>query len=624
MPQKKLPWLLRKLGLSLQVACQALIISLILVLMRVSQTHKGIATVPEATAPIFDGTRFNVAALWSLSVAWTTVPSLVMIFYGAFFQGMLDQLKICQPIMELHRKQRTYLDNRMWTRSWWPPLKKRRRKKPKLGETSSTAKLTLLLDYRQFLPVEDFIRAFSNKHYVLGVCIIIRILLILAVTLSAAILSVVTVPIEYDMTVNVTSYFDTYQADGMKAPLRPAFDVSSSTLIYGAEPIAWTTFNYSFQPFQTSPNLGNGSIKARTEAYSARLDCAAVPYQQAYAAGAISVTPPDNLNASYLTINFIQEGCEIRHGFGLSTQKEQVARMFAVTNCPGPLSGRGRTRLGMLAGQYDGNALLHLANLSIISCLPSFWNTTGEVTVATSDTGGVGKILSFEPDGPDVEIFPTFRQPLLDKLPQNVIQDVDSNYDMDSMARLAFNYATIRNRDSPFDNATLITSLNVAFRAFYASFITTVAYFPTDAPTPVAATLIRAEPRLFVISAVAFPVVGILAAAMLATCWVAVYAHRNRAVLREKVDPVVLGHAQLIGVDEGTDVGKYLAAVRGDIETVHGGDVDNADVVKHARKDWRLRDWKVWLDLEGRVRVESPTGEAVASIGSTFLGRLSD
>jgi len=139
-----------------------------------------------------------------------------------------------------------------------------------------TTECSLFLDYSSYVPFQNAYEAFRNKHWVLGICMLISTALSPSLaSLSAAVLT--TASVQSNSTIPLTAnYFFNDSVMVSNTSLHPAFDIVSATRIYGGNPPPWTTETYAFLPFTSASNSASGNITAENMGYSVQLDYAII------------------------------------------------------------------------------------------------------------------------------------------------------------------------------------------------------------------------------------------------------------------------------------------------------------------------------------------------------------
>lgn len=180
----------------LLLASEILILVAITVLWVLTTRNNGFVDVPDTPSTIEGSQNIHGALLWAYSLLWTFLPAFVVSMCGAFFSTTLQALEDCQPTIELRkhtnssRKTCSYDASNAgcilpWCRKATSP------EAPK----KSTAKLTVLLDYGgEWLPLVDTFHAFRNKHFLIGLCMMVKWSFAAIGPLASAIISIGNVP----------------------------------------------------------------------------------------------------------------------------------------------------------------------------------------------------------------------------------------------------------------------------------------------------------------------------------------------------------------------------------------------------------------------------------------------
>ncbi|KAK1829125.1 hypothetical protein QBC39DRAFT_392809 [Podospora conica] len=653
-PKKRPPLLLTRRGMLLQLSCQLAIIITLLMLLKRSDSNKGIATVQESDTPSYDEARgFKSAPIFSSKIVWATVPAWIISAYSALWSAMLDALMAVHTDIELNKKyQKPLLGRRktlgkLWQRFYQSlPLPSAwRRQSPAPPPQSaqaghSTAKRTILLDYGEW-PILNGFKAFRTGHIILGFSLILRAGLWSAGGLSAAIFDVADVPFKTSVTLHSDAFFDEflgyYEGDlsRQQEPALRAFDVVSATLIRGGQNLSWTTGTHSFLPYLPSQISTSGNYTFDTEAYWASIQCNYYTGEKLRTEGFLEQALWDpELGSAQIRLHYSHAGCEINKWFNVFNHTEYYARSFSTTECG---LAQGRARLGFFTGRYreasfpDPDGFL-LTEMVIMTCKPDFHraNVTVTVSISDSETPGrkpVARILHFEEKpGSTESLWPYFFKRFIDNLPIYNVGTQASLRDVDSFGRLVIDHASDRPRLDyiPMD-ARLPHSFEAVFRGVYSNYVSLMAY--SDAPRrEVQGTLAQDQVRLFVVYQATYAVVAIVAAALLTTLFLAVYLVRNRDIIRDHQE-LMLGTAFLLrdvtvrGTPSG--VGEYLDAVKDRAKAT-----PDVNLVKVAEQHADLNDWEAWVE-GGVMRMENPRAVSagstptVAGNSPTGLGPLS-
>jgi hypothetical protein len=528
---------------------------------------------------------------------WTTLPTIIITVYAKFYSTMVEKLKNSQPMMEL-------LDSPQ--RPGTSLLKRLRRDKTGAAQAEkskpSTVERTLLLDYHKYWPLSDSWHAFQNRHYLVGVCMLINVALVVSSSLGAATFSTATVIVNSTTTISFTSFFDELTPDRKSA--LPSFDAASATLVSGASSGPWTTSQYSFNPFSgvNTPSRP-GSLMGNTLAYYSTLDCVVI------AEGDPSLILSAGGSTDSFTVNytFTDRGCPVTQVVNV-TPFDLFAKSWIEPHCnSSTVNARDHVRIGLIAGQHDATSATRLANTTLLSCIPTFWNATATVITAVNNaTSRPGQQLDFSLSSSNATDFqPEFWQVWLENLPMYKSLDPGAEYNMDRLANIVYNLALVRDTSNPFNSTLLLLALPDVFNAVVATFVGKWAYKEsTEQLLP--GTFSALELRLFVVPGTTAAVLAVLFLALLSTVWTWVYVARNRDVLEREVK-LMLGHAMLF--QGSTDIAAYIEAVK-QYASNRVVSLETIDLVKYTEKEPRLNNCECWMDrTDGKIRVERPDME---------------
>lgn len=618
MPTKGLPFSLKRRGLICQFLAQIFIIMIIGVLWILSDYNNGIVSVPDTPSSLFgDLQGIHSALLWTYALLWTWFPAFAMGLYSSFYAAMVNCIKATQPMMELMRpagrEKACVTCKKVHGRNDLPCFTTDfcLNKRPK--KARSTAKLTLLLDYNT-CPIINSVQALAHRHFLVAVCMLIQVLLTLMSGLSAAILSVASVPVNSTIAITFNSYFDDWNLSTTTST-RPAFDIASANLINGGLPFSWTTQNYSILPFYPAAGSASGNLTGDTLAYSSSLDCSSFAADDLIKEGAVTLTggTPDSAANGSITVNFnfTDRGCSIDQWvlvYPSDAAPQMYGQTWAVTECP---LDANPGRLGIITGVYVKSAPFLLANFTLLSCIPSFWNSTASVTVSSNGNG------SSEVTGLSVSTavrwWPEFWDFWLNNIPYYRLYDPAQLSSMDSLAYLAYNYAVKQNATYPFDTELISASFQIVYSAVFAAFASASVYSPSPQTNTSLGTLLRLQNRLFVVSTPAIAIIVIVGVALLTTIWVAVYVTRNREILAQAQSlDLILGNAIL--VDGSDTISKYIEEIKSEVghKLQNSATLENSDLVEYAKKTPALSEWECWLDKDGKLQLRRPEAVTVS------------
>ena len=156
----------------------------------------------------------------------------------------------------------------------------------------------------------------------------------------------------------------------LRSSLQPAIDLATAIHAYGGNPPSWMTAEYAFEIFSMAEESISGNITTDTNVYSAYLDCQAISLFEYFATY-------DSSSGGSTTIQIDNRGCQVSHYF----QVANSTPIYAVgwnTQC----HGSDYSRISIFSGLYSEVASPKLANLSISSCISSYWRTSGSLTVS--------------------------------------------------------------------------------------------------------------------------------------------------------------------------------------------------------------------------------------------------
>ena len=508
-----LTWKLRLPFLCGLLVFQLGAITAIAVLLRLSEEHDGFI---EVALPLtVDNTSVSLSILWSGSLLWTAIPSLIFSGYKMAWDSILEALKLRQPFVELRRAH------------------------------GSSAKKTIMLDYRGSSSFIVWARMFANGHHLLACSTLLSLAISLVVVpFSSHLLT--SSPIISNRTVLVHTVSSLNEGlIEFTTDLRPMTEVVAASLVQGGKFPAWSTPHYAFPGLsfdttgdsQTSGTLAN--YTGGVVAWSASLDCRIIDRQQS---GAIL-----NLDTFTASFNFSDRGCQVTNPFLLVSENQNVSINGWSSDECGPGSQLNDTRVCIFSDVYEGpgqHSDVPPTNVTLLSCIPHYTRTYGTLTVQPSPQDGFADptILSFTPDPSntsaidDQESWDTLQKLLF----SNAVDDANKNFVGSDFAALIYDYSsTYLNGSSPLDSNALLNATETIFAAFFSAlFSRTCRSEPNatraDPPLPDGATATQTifTQRLFVVTPIAAVVMAAMALSAACVMVVAWYSHAHPSSMR--------------------------------------------------------------------------------------------
>jgi hypothetical protein len=492
---------------------------IVLALERTSTTHNGIATIPSIpTTPVVHFSASNM--IWSYGLLWTALPAFLMTLYRMAWDTVVTATADRQPFIELARSK----------------------------ENASSVRRTIMLDYRFHPSLYNWVIAFRHKHHLLGFSMLLSVVLSVAlVPLTSHLFTATLTEVVSNKTISVASTFDD-EAVSVRTDLQAAMNIAASVSIFGATPPPWSTIQYAFEPFNVKDNTTNGNVTARITGYSGLLDC------QVKTESEFSMTKTD----SSVTINGVDRDCVIPDtsiNIG-NTSQPLYALAWSTLQCG---QKAHYSRFGIVTGGYSDSTQSKLANLTVLSCIPSYWQTSGWLTVnvVPNKPATFANFLSEENNA--TEFRPFFYTVVERNLPLYIANDPSNSMDSDLWGRLVYSMSDRQNPGSPLDPVFIKSSMETLFSSFIASMASTYAFKNSTSAREVDATVTERLTRLFVVSPVAWTVVIIMCLVFICNIFLIFHAERNKSILNE--EPVgLLGSAALL---QDSDLSNIIAQLRG-------------------------------------------------------------
>ncbi|KAG4430109.1 hypothetical protein IFR05_014407 [Cadophora sp. M221] len=472
-------------------------------------------------------------ALWSQGILYTTLPAFLMTLYTMMVSSSVTSFVELQPFLDLA--------------------------KPNGGP----ARNTIMLDYRTYPILYSFAIAFRNKHTLLGVYMMLSVVLTVAVVpLTAFLFTDGSFNFDATVPVSLTTFFD--ETSVLAIPdLRLIMDFASAFRIYDSHAPPWTNGEYAFSKISSSNITGStlGNLTVNITAHSANIDCRIIPENQ------YTVTRIDHIGgdipAFTLQISSSDRGCTVSNNLNIRHKNLpylQPNATYMTTWSTSCTLDTEYSRLSILSVLYNQGANA-LSNFSFISCIPSYWQTPGNLSMTTPNplSNSAPSINSFSSNASDAI---QFRPPVVSLFFESSLHTIGSfnptsEVEANDFGRHILSLAGKYNESSPMAAEALSSAAEVLFSSIYSVLLSTTVMQPS--PQPVIETGIhsRQQARVIVVSPVAYIITVILVAVAIAIISMFWYGMQP-SILRE--EPVgILSHA---GILVGSDLLETMKDLR--------------------------------------------------------------
>ena len=514
-PKQYIQKWLRKTTLVPMILLTASMMGTIIALCIVSALNRGIASVDDRSITLIN---FQVG----LGLLWTTLPTFIFTSYGILIRAIMKAIGTRQPFVEL------------WDQGLGAPAEK-----------------SVLLDYNAYPLYEAWSIAIKNKHHLVAAGIKIALTTHAAGPLAARLFTPVLVSRDFPQTVQQESSFNS-SAFFASSDIAPVFDTVASTQIYGGELPPWTTSTYSLLNF-TQPKISSGTIglsnfSIATTAYSADVDCVALPSSQ------FGLT---HQGQGWL-FEALDRGCVIQEpdifaGPVVANQQvsfEYYLQTFANVSCP---IDAGWTRLVAVAAANFNDSSNIFTNRTAVSCITSYYSSPGILNVTLDPTQSAApSIQSFRPQNKTLmDPRPAFAVNFEQVIHQPSVVDDTAILSATEFGRLIFSYAQKQSPQGFLNGSVLADAIGNIFPATFSVMSTTYLVQERN-PISIQGTVYTSSTRLIVVQQVAYAIISVLAIvlAMLSLTYIVIHTRKQRSILYEKPiglwgSAAILRHSEL-------------------------------------------------------------------------------
>jgi hypothetical protein len=531
------------------------IIILIITLERISIRNGGLATVPRVSTDPLQHSSLS-SLIWSYGLLWTALPSFLMALYRIGWDAIVSATAERQPYVDLNATE----------------------------DHASTAGRTVMLDYRTYPILYNWVIAIRMKHGLIAFAMILNsILSLLLVPLTSHLLAATPSVLAKDFNATIFNTFN--EAALNNADLQPALNIARAALAYNAEPPPWTTAKYSFEPFEIGAAEALRNYTVPVNAYYGQLDCVSldVPKPQVSASGLGS-------NLTTYTYKLKDRSCtlsDIVVPIG-DPPVEKSLHTSPTTSCG---DAAHFSRIALWAGNPISSKKIE--NVTITSCIPSYWKTKGSLTVS-AQKDLLPRVESFVEDTAQLAEFRPFGTRVFEgDLTFFLQMDPKGIYSADLLAIIAYEVGRTLNPGNPMDGPTLRKAMEKVWPSVFA-YVTTTSLIQRPNKRTVLGQQMRNETRLFVYSPVAWTIVAILILVAICNVFLILHAEREHSILQEEPQGL-LGAAVLL---QDSDVNAFVARVRG-VPTV-----DELSFRETVKRKYTVAESKCWYDGDaGRIRL---------------------
>jgi hypothetical protein len=541
-------WKLRKRNTISIALLDVSIIAIVLALDRVSATRNGIATVP--STPTGPSTHNSVNhSIWSYGLLWTALPAFLMTLYRMAWDALVNAASERQPFVELAQP----------------------------GKEASSVRRTIMLDYRTYPSLYNWIIAFRRKHLLLSASMALSTILSIAlVPLASHLLSNEPTDFRSEVKVNRPTAFDEGAAMG-QSDLQGYMTNAAAISVYNANPPAWSTESYSFQPFEIDDKSITGNITANVTTYSALLDC------QIKSASEFEIAYDNN----EVNIKGIDRGCAFPP---LSYQLVENVQLYTLawsTQCGAAVH---YSRFGIVTANFLDSSPTKFTNLTVLSCIPSYWKTQGNLTMNMAP-GKTAEFANFSPNETSAtEIQPLFRTVLEGTLP-TYFSFNPSSYVADAWGHLVYTLAAKQSPQNPLNSTVIKSAMETLYSSFFVSLANGQLFVPQNSLLQLDATLTERVSRLFVISPIAWIIAIIMSLVFICNILIIIHSETTTSILQEEPKGL-LGSATLL---QDSDVNGFVARLR-------GSPPEELKVRKTVKRMYAPDDAQCWYDpVERRI-----------------------
>jgi hypothetical protein len=340
------------------------------------------------------------------------------------------------------------------------------------------------------------------------------------------------------------------------------------------------TVEYAFEPFETEDETTSGNVTVETRGYSAYLDCQTFSPNESSAAY-------DASDGGQVTYQMNDRGCPISGKIPVT----KATPTYAVS-WHEPCNNSDYGRVGLFAGVYSEASSIKMTNFSLVSCIASYWNKSGEITMSVQPDASP-EFLSFTPSNA-TNIHPLLFLTLEDTLPSYTVFEPSDSIFTDAFGLSVYSYARTQNAASPITPELIKDTAEEVFTTIYAALVSNELFQPATSLTQAQGALSTAVTRLYVVTPVAYTIVAFLLLIFVCNVFLFIYAQIHHSILCEETIGL-LGNAAVL---DPSDVSSFVSGFRQRHPEVY-------DMRAFVKKKYTVADSKCYFEDESRaIRVD--------------------
>jgi hypothetical protein len=442
---------------------------------------------------------------------WTALPTLIFTLYRLFREAVVSALVVETPFIELHKSSNTH---------------------------HTKVRKSIYVDYRTSFNIVAWYKALRNRHSFLGLCMLFSFVVSLAlVPLAGALFTEGGELLASNAAVDVLSIFDP-SVDITFLDYGHLLDTVSTSWIDAAPYPAGTDGTFPLPRIKPTQDPQNYTISSTAQTSQLSLDCRFVD-------DATIVTEAKTENRFQTNFSAIDRDCAISEHIlatSVNIPNKNYFKAISELDCP---VWAGRTRVVFFYVELSSSG--EFQNSTLISCIPSYWNVNGTVSVIgiTGSTGRRIETPSFAERSRVIEELPEpkrrqFEQGITGVITVNIGSVVNTP---SRLAELVVRYIDSRNLELTAED--LVEALSTIYAATYTMLCVDHFYPTLVQPVHQDGILQISKNRLHVVQPVAIAMLAILTLLIIETIYLIIYLRRHPSILAE--EPVgLIGAAKLL------------------------------------------------------------------------------
>lgn len=489
---------------------------------------------------LFGSTTFTLR----ISLAWTFVPVFIFQLFILLVNAIVVAAGARQPYVELVK--------------------------------GAPAARSISLDYTTELAIKNPWTALKLKHFALAYSFGLMLLVNVVLTaLAAHLLDTASIQTSDSRSVIQDVQFRN-DSELFLDDFNPVFDIVAATTLYGGEQIPWTNHEYGLLPVKLDGLPRTSNFSFHTTSYTTAIDCKVLSTPSEFRFG---------LTTNGWEFKLRDRGCNFEST--LVPTLELDIKDYLHTYRQSCSLQANSSRIIAVAGLNANNSTTKLTNVTAVSCITAYYNTTGLLSLSVDPAKLNHPIVNDFIPTESTLMFPRpgFGIAIETQINEGTVIDPTDDVSTTNFGRLILEYAKSLSSESYLGGSIIQKATEHLYRSIVAVSTNRFLIEPATS-SEVSGIVYETEARLVVVPVVAYLIIVVLAATEVMLIWIYLYTRNNKSILYEEPRGL-LGAATILRNSYLMDRVEGFGAVSAD-----GKVATTLSNIDAAGETWIYTDWQ--------------------------------